>query len=55
LRGIEIFLASFASKLYHARIRKLTARSPLDDANEKRARRNFAGFAQAFIRQSVTL
>jgi hypothetical protein len=55
LRDIETCLRTLGPKLYHSGIRKMTARSTLADANEKRDWRIFADFAQVLIRQADTL
>jgi len=55
LRDIETCLRALGSKLYHSGIRQPTARSTLADANEKRAWRIFADFAQVLIQQTSTL
>ena len=55
LRDIETCLAAFGPKLYQAGIRQPTARNTLAVANEKRARRIFADFAQVLIEQSSRL
>ena len=55
LRDIETCLRALGAKLYHAGIRKPTARSTLADANEKRDWRIFADFTQVLIRQASTL
>src|SRR5881394_2240824 len=53
-RDIETCLASFGPKRYHSGIRQPTARSPLADANEKRAWRIFADCAHVLIQQATT-
>lgn len=55
LRDIETCLRALGPKLYHSGIRKMTARSTLADANEKRDWRIFADLAQVLIRQAGTL
>jgi hypothetical protein len=53
LRDIEICLASFGPRLYHAGIRQPTARNTLAVANEKRDWRIFADFDQVLIQQAT--
>jgi len=49
LRDIEACLSAVPSKLYHMGIRSPVSRSTLADANEARAWRTFADFAQVLI------
>jgi len=55
LRDIETCLRALQSKLYHAGFRGTVARTTLADANEVRAWRIYADFAQVLIQQARTL
>ncbi len=55
LRDIETCLRALHSKLYHAGIRGMIARSTLADANGQRDWRIYADFAQVLIRRARTL
>ena len=55
LREIETCLRAMRTKLYHAGLRGLIARSTLADANENRDWRIFADFAQVLIRRARQL